>query len=167
MADARDSRPTSSALRAWQALARWPGGRWLFSRAVCFRAPYFAGIRPAVVDLRPGRCEVRIARRRAVTNHLGTVHAIAMCNMAELAAGLATDATLPATHRWIPRAMSVEYLRKATTGLRGVAEVPAMEWGPGARDVAVPVAVTDAAGECVFRAVVTMRVSPRRVQAAP
>lgn len=155
----------STALRAWQSLARWPGGRWLFTRAVCFRAPYFAGIRPAVVELRPGHCEVRMRKRRAVTNHLGTVHAIAMCNMAELAGGLAMDAALPGTHRWIPRAMSVEYLRKATTHLRAVAEVPPVQLAAAAADVPVAVEVTDAAGERVFRAVITMRVTPRKARA--
>jgi hypothetical protein len=42
-----------------------------------------------------GRCEVRIRDRRRVHNHIGTVHAIALCNLAELSAGVMTDATIP------------------------------------------------------------------------
>jgi len=74
-------------------------GRWLFSRIVCWRAPYFASIALRVDALAPGRCVVRVRDRRRVHNHLGTVHAIALCNAAELAAGLATDATVDATLR--------------------------------------------------------------------
>ena len=75
----------------YRRLSRWPAGRWLFSRAVCLKAPYFATIAPTVTALEPGRCEVRMRDRRRVRNHIGTVHAIALCNMAELAGGLVTD----------------------------------------------------------------------------
>lgn len=73
-------------LTLYRRLARWPGGRWLFTRAVCFKAPYFASIRPCITVLETGRCEGTLADRRAVRNHLGTVHAIALCNLAELTA---------------------------------------------------------------------------------
>jgi acyl-coenzyme A thioesterase PaaI-like protein len=150
-------------LSLWQFLARLPGGRWLFARLVCLRAPYFASIRPRIVDLRAGRCETSLRKRRAVENHLGTVHAIAICNLAEFAAGLACEATVPPTHRWIPKGMTVEYLRKATTDVSGVAELDLLP-RLGAVPAEVPVYVTacDAAGEAVFRATVRMWVSPRR-----
>lgn len=35
-----------------------------------------------------------------------------MCNMAELAGGTMTEVTVPSTHRWIPKGMTVEYLKK-------------------------------------------------------
>lgn len=54
--------------------------------------------------LEAGRCEGHINDRRAVHNHLGTVHAIALCNLAELVMGLLVDAATPADMRWIPRA---------------------------------------------------------------
>ena len=86
-------------LAIWRRLASIPAGRWAFSRLLCFKAPYFGSIRPAFVQLRPAYCEVRIRKRRAVLNHLGSVHAIAMCNMAELAGGVMTEVTIPASHR--------------------------------------------------------------------
>jgi acyl-coenzyme A thioesterase PaaI-like protein len=154
--------PETHSVAVWRRLAAYPAGRWLFARLVCHRAPYFATIRPSIVELRPGRCEVRMRKRRAVENHLGTVHAIAICNLAELAAGLVSDATVPSTHRWIPKGMTVEYLRKAETDVRAVAEldlVPAL----GAKaEVPVYVVATDAAGESVFRATVRMWVAARR-----
>jgi acyl-coenzyme A thioesterase PaaI-like protein len=59
----------------------------VFSRLVCWKASYFSRVRPAFVELRPGYCEVRAKKRRRVLNHIGTVDAIAMCNMAELTGG--------------------------------------------------------------------------------
>ena len=157
---------SNTALMAWRRLSPRPGGRWLFSRIVCLKAPYFGSIRPRFVDLQPGRCEVRIRNRRAVRNHLGTVNAIAMCCMAELAAGTMIDATLPPSHRWIPRGMTVEYLKKAATDLRAVAEFePGLQLGNGAAEVPVLVRVMNPQDEVVFRAVIKMWVSPRKASA--
>jgi hypothetical protein len=74
-----------------------------------------------------------------------------------------TDATLPADLRWIPRGMTVQYLKKAVGTLHGVATPAAAltDVGDG-QDWPVEVQVTDAAGETVFRACVTMWVSPRK-----
>jgi acyl-coenzyme A thioesterase PaaI-like protein len=145
----------------WRRLAPVPGGRWLFARLVCRRAPYFATIRPTVVELRPGRCEVRMRKLRAVENHIRTVHAIAICNMAELAAGLASDVTVPATHRWIPKGMTVEYLRRAETDLRAVAELDLLPALGAKAEVPVYVNAFDSSGEAVFRATIRMWVSHR------
>jgi acyl-coenzyme A thioesterase PaaI-like protein len=152
----------NSVLALWRKLASVPGGHWLFSRLICLKAPYFSSVRPTFVALRPGYCEVTIRKRRAVTNHLGTVHAIAMCNMAELAAGIMSEASVPSTHRWIPKGMSVDYLKKAGTSLRAIAEVtPLPEFGP-AFELPVPVNVIDSSGAVVCRAVIRMWVSPRK-----
>ena len=146
----------------YRRLSRWPAGRWLFSRAVCLKAPYFATIAPTVTVLEPGRCEVRMRDRRRVRNHIGTVHAIALCNMAELAGGLVTDASLPSGMRWIPKGMTVQYLKKAAGTQRGVATplVPIVAADAG-YELPVNVDVSDAAGERVFNAVVTMWLSPK------
>ncbi len=151
-----------SVLDHYRRLARWPAGQWLFSRAVCWRAPYFATIAPRITQLEPGRCEATLRHRRKVTNHLGTVHAIALCNLAELTGGLMTDASLPASMRWIPKGMQVEYLKKAVGTMHGVAtaDAPIVE-SSEAYELPVTVRVSDAAGEGVFRARITMWVSPK------
>jgi acyl-coenzyme A thioesterase PaaI-like protein len=146
-------------LQAWQRLSSKPGGKWLFSRFVCFKAPYFASIRPRFIELRPGRSEVFARKRRAVTNHIGTFHAIAMCNMAELAGGTLTDVSIPLTHRRIPKGMTVEYLKKAETDLRAVAELPAAIRWTDAQELPVTVNVLNTSGEAVFRAVIRMWVT--------
>ena len=63
----------SAALRLFQRLGGSAPGRWLVSRAICWRAPYFASIAPRIDVLEPGRCVVRIRDRRAVRNHIGSI----------------------------------------------------------------------------------------------
>ncbi len=146
----------------FQSFSRYPLGVQLFSRAVTLRAPYFASISPLVRELRPGRCEVLVRKRRAVHNHIGTVHAIALCNMCELAGGLLIDSSLPRELRWIPRGMTVRYLKKAETDMSAVAEcaldLPADFRG----DLVLPVVVRDSAGQAVMEADITMYVSPKK-----
>jgi len=147
-------------------MRRWPAGEWLFSRAVCFKAPYFGSIAPRITALEPNRCEARLRDRRAVHNHIGTVHAIALCNLAELCAGLMTDASLPRGMRWIPKGMSVRYLKKATGTLVGAA-TPEIELrvADAGYELPVLVEVRDGAGELVFDARIAMWLSPSRSSA--
>lgn len=153
---------TSSVLLLYRRVTRWPAGHWLFSRMVCFKAPYFATIAPRFVALQPGRCEVRMPDRRRVHNHIGTVHAIALCNLAELSAGVMTEATLPPGMRWIPRGMSVSYLKKAAGTMHATAtrDSAAVESANG-YEWPVTVRVVDPAGDEVFQARITMWLSPR------
>lgn len=143
-------------------LSALPGGSAIFTRVVCLKAPYFGSIRPRIVALRPGFCEVQIKDRRAVHNHLGTVHAIAMCNMAELAGGMATEVTVPSDARWIPVGMNVEYLRKARGDLRAVGTLDPIPPHDQGVEVIATVEILDAADEAVMRAAITMKVSPKR-----
>jgi len=152
---------TPKTLALYRQFARFPGGRWLFAQVVCWRAPYFASVRPRVTELAPGHCEVRIRKRRRVQNHLGTVHAVAMANMCELAAGLATEVSLPKGLRWIPRGMTIDYLKRATTDLRAVCQLEeAPNWQDGS-EVTVPVLVLDASNTPVGRARIRMWVTAR------
>ncbi|MGY1806631.1 hotdog fold domain-containing protein [Blastococcus sp. SYSU D00669] len=155
-------------LDLYERLEPKPLGRYLFSLAIAWRAPYFRSVRPRFVSLAPGRGEVRARNRRAVRNHIGTFHAIACCTLAELAAGTTMEATLPASHRWIPKGMTVAYLAKAETDLRAVATVPDLaDLGEGgSREVVVPVDVVDTGGRVVVHADITMWVSPKRREEA-
>ncbi len=154
----------------WQRMQRWPLGGWLFSRAVCWKAPYFGSIAPRITLLQEGRCEARIRDRRAVHNHFGTVHAIALCNLAELCAGVMTDASMPKGMRWIPRGMQVNYLKKAKGPLLGTAtpQIPLVA-SETAYELPVLVEVHDAAGEVVFDARIAMWISasPSRDAGSP
>ncbi|MVW88706.1 DUF4442 domain-containing protein [Pseudomonas sp. PB101] len=128
-----------------------------FSKLACQVAPYFSTINPLVKDLRKGSATVHVPFAREITNHLGTVHAIAMCNAAELAAGMMTDVSIPAGARWIPKGMTVEYLAKAKSDVTAVAEGEAVDW-TSEGDKIVPVDIHDAEGKKVFTARITMNV---------
>lgn len=161
MSTARSVKP-HFLLNLWRRLNRKPGGAWVFSRLICAKAPYFGSIKPLFTVLEPGRCEVTAKKRRAVTNHIGTFHAIAMCNMAEVAGGILTEISVPPTHRWIPKGMTVQYLKKAETDLRAVCVLDPLPAFAQASDLPVTVNVLDSRGEEVFRAVITMWVSPKK-----
>lgn len=153
---------TTPLLALYDKLTGWPCGHWLFSRAVCFKAPYFASIAPNITRLENGRCEATIKDRRKVHNHIGTVHAIALCNLAELCAGVMTDASLPEGMRWIPKGMTVQYLSKASGTMRAVATptIPLVA-SESSYELPVNVDVYDPAGQRVFNADIRMWLSAR------
>lgn len=126
-----------------------------FSKAVANFAPYFSTIDPTFLDLRPGYAEVTFANRREVHNHIGTVHAIALCNAAELAAGTMTTVSIPDGRQWIPVGMQVQYLAKAKTDIRVIADGAAVDWHQTG-NVDVPVDAFDSEGKKVFTARITM-----------
>ena len=155
---------SNQVLSLYNSLAGKPFGHWLFSKLICFKAPYFGSIKPRIVELRPSYGEATLRHRRAVTNHLGTVHAIALCNLAEFVGGLACDVSILESMRWIPKGMTVEYLKKAVGTMRAVA-TPAFAPHASAEGYELPfnVAVTNPQNEVVFRATISMWVSPKRV----
>ncbi|OBI79373.1 hotdog fold domain-containing protein [Mycobacterium sp. E740] len=153
----------SANLRIWDTLQRIPFGDRIFSQALCWKAPYFRSVHPRIVALEPGLCRVEGPNRRSVHNHLGTYHAIASCNMAEIAAGVMTEVTIPTTHRWIPVGMTVEYHAKGVTAVTAVAQLdPIPHFGDTPEQLVVPVEVRDTSGTVFVTARITMHVSPKR-----
>jgi acyl-coenzyme A thioesterase PaaI-like protein len=148
--------------RMWQRLEGVPTGRRLFSAAAMARVPYFASILPYVRRMEPGFAEVDVPKWFFVHNHLHTVHAIASCNAAEMAMGMLMEATVPTSHRWIPKAMNVQYLQKATTSLRATARLDPPDFTSITQgtEVVVPVSVTDRSGTEVVHADIAAWVTP-------
>ena len=138
-----------------------PFGKKIFSKLVCIKAPYFSTIRPSFRELRPGYCEITMKKRRAVHNHIKSVHAIAMCNISELTAGTMLEVTLPSSMRWIPKSMHVEYLKIAKTDLKAVCEIPT-EGLDELKELPMTVHVTDKNDVEVFRAVINMHLSKKK-----
>lgn len=128
-----------------------------FTKAACEVAPYFATIDPLFINLEAGSAEVKIPNQKQVHNHIGTVHAIALCNGAELVAGTCTDVSIPKGAKWLPVAMSVEYLHKAKTDIHVRTEAEEVDWN-SAGNIEVPVAAYDDDGTKVFQARITMNV---------
>ncbi len=143
-------------------MRRWPFGLWLFSRIICFKAPYFGSISPLITQLESGLCEASMKHRRKVTNHIGTVHAIALCNLAELCAGMCTEASVPKGMRWIPKSMQVEYLKKAEGTMQARARfAEALRFSTTPYEAISLVSVSNHLNEEVFRARVHMWISSK------
>ena len=137
-----------------------PAGKRIFSKLVCLKAPYFGTIKPQFKALKPGYCKIEMKNRRAVHNHIKSVHAIAMCNLSELTAGTMLEATLPPSMRWIPKNMSVEYLKIAKTDLKAVCKISTEDLDKP-QELAMTVHVTDTSEAEVFRSVITMHISEK------
>jgi acyl-coenzyme A thioesterase PaaI-like protein len=156
-----------SVLSLWNLSARLPRGERLFSYAFARKAPYFRTVRPRFTVLEPHRAELVLPKRRAVHNHLGTVHAIAVCNGLEAAMGALAEATIPADKRWIPKGMTVAYTAKATSDVTCVAETDPGQWSGDALpddggDVAVRVRGVRDDGRVVVEGEIRLWVTPRR-----
>lgn len=151
----------NATLLSWQERSGSRWGRWLFSRAVCRRSPYFAILRPRFAELRPALCIVMMPHRPAVCGRGGVVHPLAIATLCELAASTVAEVTVPAGMRWSSRGMTIEYLRRAESAVRATARLDKNEWAE-VQNVAVPVSAVDRNGTEVVRAVITLRIEPTR-----
>ncbi len=140
-----------------------PFGMAIFSRILARMAPYFKTIKPRVIELRPNYMKASMQKRRAVHNHLKTVHAIASCNLCEFTAGICMEASIPKHRRWIPVGMEVAYLKKANTDLTAVCDLSDVNWDT-CDHVKCDVSVKDTEGIEVVKAVITMKVSDKKKQ---
>lgn len=152
-------------LAHWRRLSGLPGGKWLFSRLLGRVARYTGSIAPRVEELAPGRARVRLADRPAVRNHLRSVHAIALANLAEAASGLALLAGLAPGARAILVGLEIQYLKKARGVLTAEGSAPEID-DPTPREVLAEAMITDRDGEVVARAVARWRVGPERRERA-
>jgi acyl-coenzyme A thioesterase PaaI-like protein len=157
----------SQVLTLWNKTSALPAGKRVFSLLFAQKAPYFATIRPRFTEIRPNRAELVIRKRRAVHNHLKTVHAIALCNGLEAAMGALAEATVPADKRWIPKGMEVSYTAKATSDITCIAQTDAAQWTGDALPETggeVPVRVRGVRddGAVVVEGVIRLWVTPRR-----
>ena len=151
----------SQILSLWNKTSALPQGKRIFSLLFAQKAPYFATIRPRFTELRPNYASLVIPKRRGVHNHIGTVHAIALCNGLEAAMGALAEATIPNDKRWIPKGMDVSYTSKATTDITCIAETDPEQWTSGDPDLHVRVRGERTDGEVVITGVIKLWVTPK------
>jgi acyl-coenzyme A thioesterase PaaI-like protein len=140
---------------------RFPFGKVLFSKLICFKAPYFQTIRPVFTELEPGFGKIFMKNKRRVRNHINSVHAIAMCNMCELVGGTVLECSIPSHLRWIPKEMRVEYLKVARTDLTASCRLGEIVW-QDSMELPLIVEVVDTNDILVLRATITMYVSQKK-----
>ena len=148
-------------LSVWRTLSGLPGGGFVFTCLVRLMVPYTGSVWPRFEVLELGYARVSIRQRRRLEQHLGSIHAIALANVAECASGAAMLTALPPGYRGIVTRMQIEYFKKA----RGVVTAEARATLP---DLAVEAEhdfvseVRDAAGDVVARTVATWRLGPTK-----
>ena len=151
-----------SILRLYRRVTRLPLGDRLFSFVFARKAPYFATVRPRFTVLEPNHVELVIPKRRAVHNHIGTVHAIALCNGLEAAMGALAEATIPPHKRWIPKGMEVSYTAKATSDITCIAETDPEQWTGDDPDLPVRVKGVRDDGTGVIEGTIRLWVTPKK-----
>ncbi len=144
----------------YQRFLKFPFGKPAFSVVYALVAPYFWTVRPKVREVQPGYAELSIKNRKRVHNHIGTLHAIAVCNGLEAAMGLLAEASCPSHLRWLPRGLEVRYLAKSTTDLLCVAETDPGAWDEPA-DVPVRVRAVRTDGVVVVEGIIPVYVSAK------
>ncbi|MDQ6715802.1 MAG: DUF4442 domain-containing protein [Actinomycetota bacterium] len=148
-------------LALYRRLTAYPLGGRVFSIAFAHQAPYFASVRPQFTQLGPNHVELTIRNRRRVRNHIGTVHAIALCNGLEAAMGALAEASIPSDRRWIPKGMDVAYTAKASTDMTCIAETDPQQWAGADPDVPVRVRAVRTDGVVAAEGVIRLWVTPR------
>jgi acyl-coenzyme A thioesterase PaaI-like protein len=150
-------------LHLWRVLAPLPAGKWIFSILLGFRVPYTGTVRPRVRELRPGYARVSMRDRRAVRNHLHSIHAIALANLAEVTSGLAMVVGLPPDARSIVTSLSIEYLKKARGPLVAECTTPPVDATSESEHI-VESTVRDATGDIVAKCSARWLVGPRETR---
>ncbi|CAN5232995.1 hypothetical protein BH09ACT12_BH09ACT12_04750 [soil metagenome] len=157
----------SQVLSLWRTASTLPVvgstlGKRVFSIAFSQKAPYFSTIRARFVEIRPNYAELVIPKRRGVHNHIGTVHAIALCNGLEAAMGALAEASIPADRRWIPQGMDISYTAKATSDITCIAETDASQWTGDDPQLPVRVRGVRDDGTVVIEGVIRLYVTPKK-----
>ena len=128
--------------------------------------PYTGTIRPRFLEIAPGLARVAMRDRRSVRNHLSSVHAIALANLAEVASGVAMIVALPDDVRGIPIRLSIDFVKKARGELTAECRcsVPHVD-APIEMDLHPE--IRDAGGDIVARATIRWRLAPVARPGAP
>jgi acyl-coenzyme A thioesterase PaaI-like protein len=136
-------------------------GRWLFSRAIGRFAPYTGTIGARIETLEPGRAVATIRDRKAIRNHLNSIHAVALANLTELAGSLSIIASMHPDTRMIPVKLETEYVKKArgTLTAEGSCKIPEPEFEG---ELHGKVVIRDSGGDEVARGKVIVLIGPGR-----
>jgi uncharacterized protein (TIGR00369 family) len=155
------SAPGERLRASWRRLSNLPGGKTLFSLLVGWMTPYSGTIGARVAELEPGWCRVTLRDRRRVRNHLASVHAMALANLAEMTSGLAVLVSLPPGVQGIVTGFSISYQKKA----RGLLTAECRVSGGGLdvtteQEYEALVSITDTQGDLVAHATARWRLRP-------
>jgi acyl-coenzyme A thioesterase PaaI-like protein len=147
----------------WDSLEKVPGGRRVFSGLIGRAAAYTGTIGAVVTDLRPGYARVEMRDRPSVRNHLRSVHAIALTNLAELTGNVAMGYSLPDDARFIVAGLSIEYVAKGRGTIVGECHAPIVRTSER-REYEIVVVMRDLSDTVVARATLRTLVGPKKAR---
>lgn len=146
-------------LYLWNRLSRVPFGKWIFAKLIGLTVPYAASLSARVTRLEPGIANVLLNDRRAVRNHLKSIHAAALAHLAELAANLALMSLQPEQGRWIVTGMDVVFKKKARGPITAAVSIGDVDWSR-AGDLSGRAELLDGSGNVVATVTQHWRVGP-------
>ncbi len=144
----------------YKKVSTFPFGNQIFTFFLCLKAPYFRSIKPKILVMEEGRVEASITQHRAIQNHIKTIHAIAVCNLCELAMGMVVEATIPNNLKWLPIGMDIKYLKKTTGTIKAITTVKKEDFKPGNMDIKVN--IFNNKNELVDTAVITINMKEKK-----
>ena len=100
-------------VKLWKKYGQSAVGRKFFNFMLGRIVPYSGNIKAEILSLGDGEVIIAMKDRRAVRNHLKSIHAIALANLGELASGLAMFSKIPNDTRAIVVNLEIKYIKKA------------------------------------------------------
>jgi len=147
-------------VKMWDKFGHSAAGRKFFSYMLGRTVPYSGNIKAEVLTLGDGKVTIAMNDRRAVRNHLKSIHAIALANLGELASGMAMFSKIPNSTRAIVVDLDIKYVKKARGRLiaTGKAQPPAVIDSP--TKSIVEAEIKDSSGDIVATINVHWLLSP-------
>lgn len=149
----------ASILKSWERLSNIPGGKRVFTKVLGTLIPYTGSVPVTVKALKPGSSVVELRDKRSARNHLNSLHAVALMNLAEFSSGLALFTSLPPGMRSILKGFSIDYHKKARGTIIAESQAPKVTAGTET-EYLIDVALKNKQGDVVAVAQAKWRVSP-------
>ena len=149
------------AKEGWDKLHKLPRGKHLYSYLIGRYAPYTGSINALIEELSVGYSQVSLKESPSIRNHLRSIHAVALANLAELSGNIALSYSMPVDARFIVAKMEIEYHKKARGTVTAICECPIPE-NSEKQTYLVPVRIVNDANEVVCTAVLHSLVGPKK-----